>query len=194
MYIILKNACRMIRELEDLNQAKNEENVKRNKWEPPQGDFLKANFDGTTSERKNAAAMRIIIRNFKGEMVVARTRRISRCSPLRIECEATLLALRTTSTLGIKHLILEGDSMEVINLMEGALEECPQEIKVCIEDYQVLFPNLLNLNIKHVRREGKKVAHKIAKVGINNPNLKIERMPIPPTWLIKVLVEDAKLI
>lgn len=49
MHLILLNACKMIKELEALYQVKNEENGIRNKWEPPQGDFLKVSFDGAIS-------------------------------------------------------------------------------------------------------------------------------------------------
>lgn len=125
MHLILLNACRLIRELEALHQAQNEDKEKKNKQELPQDDFLKVNFDGVTSESKSAAAIGIIIRNAKGEMIIARAKRRSLCSPLRIECEATLLTLRMAHALEINKLILEGDSMKVINLMEGVLKECP---------------------------------------------------------------------
>lgn len=112
--------------------------------------------------------MGVIIRNAKGELMIAKTKIRSLCPSLRIESETTLFALRTSPTLGIDRLILEGDSMEVIKSMEGALEEFPQEIKICIIDYNELFSKFPCLNLKHVRREGNKVAHTIAKFGIDN--------------------------
>lgn len=57
-----------------------------------------------------------MIRNVKGEMIAARASKQNLCSPELIESEATLLALRTTQTIGISKLIVERHSMEVIKI------------------------------------------------------------------------------
>lgn len=118
MHCTLLNACRLIKELEALLLAQNDETQSRNKWEPPQGDCLKANFDGATSESKRTSTMGIVIRNRKGEFITTRIGRRGLCSPLLTECEAALLALRIAQGLGISRLTLEGDSMEVINSLK----------------------------------------------------------------------------
>lgn len=111
----------------------------KNKWEPPQGDVLKVNFDGVISERKQIGAMGVVVHNAKEKITAARAGKRNLCSPLLFECETTFLALRTTLALGITKFVLEGDSKEVINSLEGALKDYPSEIRLCIEDYRNYF-------------------------------------------------------
>lgn len=54
--------------------------------------------------------------------------------PLKVESESLLFGLKTASTMGIKHLEVEGDSLEVITAMKENLKECPSEIRLIVED------------------------------------------------------------
>lgn len=114
MQLILLNACRLIKELEALFLAQNDEMQSINKWEPTQGDSLKANFDEATSESKRTSTMGIVIRNVKGDLITTSIGQRILCSPLQTKCETALLALQTTQALGISRLALERDSIEVI--------------------------------------------------------------------------------
>lgn len=76
--------------------------------------------------------MGVIIRDAKGTILIARTRRRELCSLLLTEYKATLMGLRTTNMLGIKNVVIEGNSMEVINALVRDMEECPNEIRICI--------------------------------------------------------------
>lgn len=138
--------------------------------------------------------MRVIIRDAKGELVTARARSRHLCSPLMSESEVALLALRTAQALRITKLVVEEDSVEVINALKGALEECPREIKLCIEDCKRLFLSFSMLTFKHVSRLGNKAAYAIARNGFDGPNALIWTPLNPPIWLSKVMKEDAILL
>lgn len=48
-----------------------------------------------------------MIRDTKGEMIIARSKMRNMASPLLVECEVVLLELRTVAALGIKMLEVE---------------------------------------------------------------------------------------
>lgn len=83
-------------------------------WSPPSRDFLKMNFDGALSTSKQKTGLRVVIRDLIGHAVICRAKQRHLCSPLMAECESALLGLQMATTLGIKKLEVEGDSMKVI--------------------------------------------------------------------------------
>lgn len=84
---------------------------------PPQDDWLKQNFDGTFLMEKQMAGMGIIIRNTKGEMITFRSNIRETGTPLQTESEAALMEIRTANALGVKKIIIEGDSSVVIQTL-----------------------------------------------------------------------------
>lgn len=72
--------------------------------------------------------------------------------------------------MGIKKIIIEGDSEEVIESLSREVEECFTEIRLCIEDCKSLAQMFDFINYKHVVRSRNKATHVLAKYGITCKN------------------------
>lgn len=66
------------------------------------------------------------MRNDRCEFINARSARKMIWSPLIAECQIVLQGLQTTSTLGVQKLVIEGDSLQVIDTLYEDLEDCPK--------------------------------------------------------------------
>lgn len=69
-----------------------------------------------------------------------------------MESEAALLRLQTAITMGVKKLIVEGDSKIVIDAMKEPLEECQTDIRNCISDCKGQFKYFDIIIMQHVCR------------------------------------------
>lgn len=102
-----------------------------------------------------------------------------------VESEAALMGIRKTNALGIKKVIIEGDSFIIIQSLPEALEDYPREIKICITNCKHLLSCFQSIVFNHVNWFKNKIADKLAKdrcQGLANGwNV------IPPHWLYKAL-------
>lgn len=115
------------------------------------------NFDGTLSTTKQKASMWIVVPKSKGDCLNIRAKQNSICSSLMVESKVTLLRLHTTISIGVTKLMVEGDSKVVIETMKESLEECPNEIRNCIQDCKELFKAFDHIFLQHVIRSKNKV-------------------------------------
>lgn len=90
--------------------------------------------------------------------------------------------MQTAVALGIKKLIVEGDFQKVIKCLEGNMEECPTEIRICTEDCRKLYLDFDILKFKHIRKNKNTTAHAIAKKGIEGGILSLWTSN-SPEWL-----------
>lgn len=139
--------------------------------EASKGRFFEAELWWCFSYFQTTARMAIIIRDSKGQMIIVRIGKRALCTLLLIGIKAVLLGIKPVSALGIRKLIIEGDSKEVINSLKGTLEEYPLEIRLCNDDCKNSLSSFEFLEIKHVEIEGNKVAHALARHGITCPSL-----------------------
>lgn len=138
--------------------------------------------------KKQMSRMGIIIKNTKGEMITTRSNIRETKSPLQAESESALMGIRIANALGVKKIIIEGDSLVIIQALQEPLEECLKEIKICIADCKNLLPNFDSIVFNHASRLKNKLADKLAKEGsqgqANGGNV------IPPYLLYEDLTKD----
>lgn len=109
----------------------------------------------------------MIARDANGMMIIARTGRRDLCSLLQAKCEAALMGLRTTCAMGFKRVVIEGDSLEVINALNRGMKDCPIEIRLCIMDCKNCCENFDVIYFQHVGRNKNNVVHVLTKHGVS---------------------------
>lgn len=103
-------------------------------------------------------------------------------SPLLAECMAAKLALSTTHDLGLRCLILEGDSLEVISLLSDPHGDIPWFINSLIYDCINFIMTFTIFRCSHVKRYANSMADHLAKNGVMSKSLGIWPSS-PPSWL-----------
>lgn len=88
------------------------------------------------------------------------------CSSLLIE--VTLFGLQITISMGIKKLIVEGNSKTVIEAMKETLKECLNEIRNCIKDCKDLLISFDTIIPWHANMSRNKIMYLLAKSSFEN--------------------------
>ncbi|XP_075662967.1 uncharacterized protein LOC142632455 [Castanea sativa] len=142
----------------------------QNQWLPPPMDVVKINFDGATSPKKKKAGIGVVVRDVNG-LVLASCAKIKHEPYKAVEIESLVAAttLSLTTDLGFQRVILERDSMEVIQ----ALRENTQPLTptgLPLEDVRRFSQNFDELLFSHTKRDGNIVAHSLAKYALSIPD------------------------
>ena len=148
-------------------------------WSPPPPTFVKVNVDGATTKRKNFAGVGSVIRDELGRVVATMCRKISTpLGPLEVEAKAFEAGLQLARDMGFQDIILEGDSLILVRALCG-LSSPPSTIDSMVVGMQLLCSDFRTVYISHVRRQGNKPAHILAKyaLGINESVVWIEESP-----------------
>jgi ribonuclease HI len=163
------------------------------RWQRPEGGFLKVNVDGAFRHAENNGGGGAVVRNSHGEFCAG----ASRFFPHVVDAEgAELLACRLglglAKDLGARKIILEMDSA-------GAVAKIQREDRdrslhgQLVEEIKGLLSGFEDKVIKAVRRSANDVAHEFAKLGCVN---KCNRcwVEVPPTGISDLIVSDAMVI
>ncbi|XP_042952128.1 uncharacterized protein LOC122289214 [Carya illinoinensis] len=88
------------------------------RWEPSQPGTFKLNVDGAIFQNQQSAGIGAILRDSKGEVLMAVSKRESAVGDATsIEMLAILKGLQLTLHLGIQHLIIESDALTLVKEM-----------------------------------------------------------------------------
>ncbi|KAF5464321.1 hypothetical protein F2P56_014405 [Juglans regia] len=132
-------------------------------WLPPPCGSFKLNVDGVIFKALNCSGVGTVLRDEKGCMVLAMSRRELGIHEVEdIEALAALRGLQLISHLGISHLILEGDSlavMEAICSRGEILDRC----SILIHEVKKMLFTFASFEVLHVGRHGNEAAHILAR-------------------------------
>ena len=94
---------------------------------PPPVELLKINFDGAVFSESNCSSAGVVIHNHQGLVIASLSQKFSKAfAPLEVKALAATQALEFAVELGIKHAILEGDSlMLILALKNGCVDLSP---------------------------------------------------------------------
>ncbi|XP_024177947.1 uncharacterized protein LOC112183863 [Rosa chinensis] len=140
------------------------------------------NFDGAHDEKNGVCGLGVVFRdtqgNLKGAMAVPQ---IGNIAPRSIEALALLHGLRFALHVGFTRIEVEGDDLSVINALQESSEDYSAEGHL-IDEVKFLFQSFTSCSSHFVKREGNKVAHRLAKeaLKISQPFLCLES---GPSWL-----------
>lgn len=136
------------------------------RWKsPPHGSF-KINTDAAIFEESRSIALGAVLRNSEGKMLWA----MSHClpglkSPIVAEALAVREAVKAVSRMRLEGVIVESDNLEVIRALANKSEGWRTEMQGIIVDCLEYGRGLPQWMVCHVRRDGNKVAHEVAKLS-----------------------------
>ena len=154
---------------------------------------VKINFDGATCPKKKKAGIGVVVRVVNG-LVLASCAKIKHqpYKAVEIESLAAAMALSFATDLGFRCVILEGDSMEVIQaLRENTQPLTPTGLQ--IEDVREFSQNFDELLYSHTKRDGNAIAHSLAKYALSIPDFLVWMEDVPSYILPIVQVDLARL-
>ncbi|KAF5447347.1 hypothetical protein F2P56_032905 [Juglans regia] len=132
-------------------------------WSPPPLHVWKINWDAAVDKAKCKVGIGIIVRNHTGSVVA--TSRLNRPlypDPALAEAIGALEAARLCHHLGLTNIILEGDALQVIQAINSRSENW-SSTGMIMEDVKGQLSTFESWSAIHIRREGNKAAHELAK-------------------------------
>jgi hypothetical protein len=139
---------------------------------PPQG-FVKLNWDAALEKNQRLIGVGVVARHFEGKVIAAK------CSSQRYISDSSVaeafgarLCTEFGLFLGLRSVIFEGDALEVVQELNRVNEDAGH-LGNLIGDIRVLLRRFDCWSFAHVKREGNKVAHSLAKYAISHPQSRV---------------------
>jgi ribonuclease HI len=132
-------------------------------WEKPELGWFKLNTDGSSLVNPGISGAGGLIRDHKGNLIVAFSEYICIGSNNKAELLGVLIGLRKCKAMGLRNIVIELDSSLIVTWFEKGscrawyLEDFWEEI--------VLLLSGLNTQFNHVFREGNQAADWLSKHG-----------------------------
>ena len=92
--------------------------------------------------------------------------------PEEVEALAALKAVTLACDLGFRKAILEGDSLSLIKALKST-EDSLSPIGLLVDDVKRVASSFERLVYSHVKRNGNRVAHSLAKNALRIPNFQV---------------------
>ena len=92
--------------------------------------------------------------------------------PEEVEALAALKAVTLACDLGFRKAILEGDSLSLIKALKST-EDSLSPIGLLVDDVKWVASSFEQLVYSHVKRNGNRVAHSLAKNALRIPNFQV---------------------
>ena len=119
-------------------------------WAPPQGGHFKINIDGVFFMKQKAVGVRVVIKDSEGRLVVALSKKIP--APIG-PAKAFEVGLLFAKEVGVRDVILEGDSMIVYNTL-CKYSPAPSSMAAMVQGIQDISGDFRSVGYSHVRRQG----------------------------------------
>ncbi|KAL0008862.1 hypothetical protein SO802_010364 [Lithocarpus litseifolius] len=162
--VIVTNAYRYMKEFRQatVTTVPRRESVQE-RWKPPPHRWYKINIDGATFKDEGHCGLGIIVRNDKGEIMGALSKRIRfPLGALEAEAKAAECGLIFAWELGLREVIIEGDSHVVIHALSTE-QLAPLSIQQLISGTKTWLPNFRAWKARFARRDCNKAAHLMAR-------------------------------
>ncbi|XP_042973138.1 uncharacterized protein LOC122304943 [Carya illinoinensis] len=135
-------------------------------WKPPSGARLKVNFDASFLKPVQKVGLGIVIRDSKGDpMVMVAGQRDSVNSAYLAEGDALSRAFSLCADLGVDEADFEGDAKMVIDAILDPTPDSSWSGQL-VEDLKKGLSSKTNWKLTHVRRDGNRVTHVLAKLAL----------------------------
>ncbi|XP_035547368.1 uncharacterized protein LOC118348906 [Juglans regia] len=137
------------------------------KWKRPENGFVKVNWDGSLDAEKKRKGVGIVVRDGNGEVLISLCGSdVGFCSPAVAELQALWRALKLCAELQWNKVIFEGDAMGIIDAVNR--QNCCWEWHgQVVEDIKLILQNRPNWSIRYTNRKCNRVAHMLAKMGLD---------------------------
>lgn len=130
-------------------------------WNFPPNGWIKGSFDGAAKGNLGSAGCRGVLRDHMGNVIDAIAIPIGQTNSHIAEATATLYTMRIVVDLGCPNLWLEGDSLNIVNILNNKISTS-WTIEATIKEIKHLIQNFEKIVITHTFREANCVADWIA--------------------------------
>lgn len=159
------------------------------KWSHPPMEWYALNVDGA-AKGSGAAGGGAIIRDHDGQFISALSANFGHCSSFEAEVSALVEGLKLAKELYIEKLELQMDNQACVEILRSQ--------KWGRSEYSDMFEHIMKLidspnwtvKIKHVYREGNRVADWLANQGVAQ-HIRLEIFDSAPLELDRILAEDS---
>jgi ribonuclease HI len=155
----------------------------------PAVNSIKFNWDAALDDRKKIMGMGIIARDHHGEV------KASMCDvipyirdPSVAEAIAARRAVQFAHNMGVQLIELEGDAREII-LALGSSAEVDSSVGNLVLEARRMLETFPSWRVSHVRRDGNRAAHLLAKFAISQQSQHVW-FNLCPSWLLNVVIAD----
>jgi ribonuclease HI len=133
------------------------------RWEKPRQGFHKLNYDGAIFNDSNEAGIGVVARDHNGLCIATLSQKIRYPHSVDItEALAARRAVQFARELGLHSVEFEGDSTCITDALNGN-DFSQAAFGLILDDVKQLALSLPNHSFHHVKRNGNKVAHALAR-------------------------------
>ncbi|XP_075669860.1 uncharacterized protein LOC142639587 [Castanea sativa] len=139
----------------------------KSSWSPPPSPLFKVNVNGAIFSTQGAVGIGVVIQDDEGKVEAALSKRIE--APLgavEVEAKAFEASILFAKDIGIHEFILEGESTIVYKAL-CEVSSPPVAVEPLIEGMYTLCSDFRRVEFSHVRRQGNRPAHLLAKHAQN---------------------------
>ena len=135
-------------------------------WCFPNHGVIKFNCDAAVGG--SFSCIVVVARNWRGEVVLALSRRVNTTIPLQAEAEALLWATHLAAELFMDLVIFESDSKSCIVALSNRLAGVSWRIRSCLSDIFLYLADHPSWSFKWIRREANGASHALARWSLQN--------------------------
>nr|POF14822.1 hypothetical protein CFP56_62328 [Quercus suber] len=136
-------------------------------WTPPPSSPFKINVDGALSKLNSLVGIGVVIRDDMGQVVAVLCKRIhAPLGSLEVKAKAFEAGLQLVRDTGLQDIVLERDSLVIVRALCG-LSYPTSSAASLILGMQLFSFEFHMVNVSHVRRQGNKPAHILAKYALS---------------------------
>lgn len=131
-------------------------------WEKPDAPRVKIKVDGSSQQLNMRPGIGCVVRDDGGRWAKGEGRKISHVSPITAELLAVLFGLKLAWSSNYRHVILESDCLEAVDIVMGRCGGT-REDRAIVQECKEFLARDWSITIRHIFREANKIADWIAK-------------------------------
>ena len=133
---------------------------------PPKGTY-KVNTDAVVFNNWGCCGFGVVIRNDQGELMGALCKKVEfPLGAIEAEAKATEAGIYLAWDLGLKDIVVEGDSQQVIQALNGCIPPALPILKI-VEGLKLFLLQFNSWMAVHTRRNTNEAAHLLARNAMN---------------------------
>ncbi|XP_050278388.1 uncharacterized protein LOC126719932 [Quercus robur] len=143
------------------------------RWSPPPEDCFKINFDAAYFEDSGLAGIGVVCRDHSGQAIAALCHNLGKVQSAEMaKALAARRAVIFAMEMSLFDIIVEGDYLTVIQALLR-VGPCPLLFGHIIDETKRLGGVLRSCILQHVRRDGNRLAHSLAKKAVLSADLEV---------------------
>ena len=158
------------------------------KWKAPPTGFFKINTDVAAFEDGRKSCIGVVIRDNMGVVLAASSKVLSASYSAKIsEALAMQDGVLLAREMEVSHAIFESDTLSIFQAINGGIHG--GELGHIIKNIREVAALFSWCSFKHLKREGNRVTHELAKVARNSGVSQVWKMSFP-SLIEHLLIED----